>query len=46
LRQAALETVAGFLRAQAGWRVEGTLQSPIEGQSGNIEYLLGARHAP
>jgi 23S rRNA (cytidine1920-2'-O)/16S rRNA (cytidine1409-2'-O)-methyltransferase len=46
LRQAALETVSGFLRAQVGWRVEGTLQSPIEGQSGNIEYLLGARLAP
>ena len=46
LRQAALETVAEFFRAQAGWRVEGTLQCPIEGQSGNIEYLLGARYAP
>jgi 23S rRNA (cytidine1920-2'-O)/16S rRNA (cytidine1409-2'-O)-methyltransferase len=46
LRQEALETVAGFFRAQAGWRVEGTMQSPIEGQSGNIEYLLGARNAP
>jgi 23S rRNA (cytidine1920-2'-O)/16S rRNA (cytidine1409-2'-O)-methyltransferase len=46
MRQAALETVAAFFRAQAGWRVEGTMQSPIEGQSGNIEYLLGARYAP
>ena len=46
LRGAALETVAEFIRAQAGWRVEGTLQSPIDGQSGNIEYLLGARYAP
>ncbi len=46
LRRQALETVTGFFRSQAGWRVEGTLQSPVEGQSGNIEYLLGARHAP
>ena len=46
LRQEALETVAAFFRAQAGWHVEGTLPSPIEGQSGNIEYLLGARYAP
>jgi 23S rRNA (cytidine1920-2'-O)/16S rRNA (cytidine1409-2'-O)-methyltransferase len=46
LRHEAVEAVAGFFRAQAGWRVEGTLQSPIEGQSGNMEYLLGARHAP
>jgi 23S rRNA (cytidine1920-2'-O)/16S rRNA (cytidine1409-2'-O)-methyltransferase len=45
LRREALETIAGFFRAQVGWRVEGTLQSPIEGQSGNIEYLLGARYA-
>ena len=45
LRAGTLESVAAFFRAQAGWRVEGTLDSPIEGQSGNIEYLLGARHA-
>ena len=46
LRLAALDSVAAFFRAQAGWRVEGTLPSPIKGQSGNIEYLLGARYAP
>lgn len=46
LREAALETVAEFIGAQAGWRVEGALPSPIDGQSGNIEYLLGARYAP
>lgn len=45
LRAGTLDSVAAFFRAQAGWRVEGTLDSPIEGQSGNIEYLLGARHA-
>lgn len=46
LRDEALAMVAAFFQAQAGWRVAGTLQSPIEGQSGNIEYLLGARYAP
>lgn len=46
LRQGALNAVAAFFRAQSGWRVEGAMQSPIEGQSGNIEYLLGARYAP
>jgi 23S rRNA (cytidine1920-2'-O)/16S rRNA (cytidine1409-2'-O)-methyltransferase len=45
LRQDALHAVAGFFNAQPGWRIEGTMPSPIEGQSGNIEYLLGARYA-
>lgn len=45
LRQEALDAVAGFFRAQPGWRMEGTMPSPIEGQSGNVEYLLGALHA-
>lgn len=26
-----------------GWRVEGIMPSPIEGGSGNVEYLIGAR---
>jgi 23S rRNA (cytidine1920-2'-O)/16S rRNA (cytidine1409-2'-O)-methyltransferase len=25
-----------------GWAVEGTVQSPITGPEGNIEFLLGA----
>lgn len=45
-RDAALAGVVGFFEAQAGWRVAGTMPSPIEGQSGNREYLLGARHEP
>jgi 23S rRNA (cytidine1920-2'-O)/16S rRNA (cytidine1409-2'-O)-methyltransferase len=45
LRRDALDAVAGFFSTQPGWRIEGTMPSPIEGQSGNIEYLLGARHA-
>ena len=46
LRQEALEAVAAFISAQKGWYVAGSLPSPIQGQSGNIEYLLGARYAP
>jgi 23S rRNA (cytidine1920-2'-O)/16S rRNA (cytidine1409-2'-O)-methyltransferase len=41
-RQRALATVEGWMRAQPGWRVVGTLPSPIAGGSGNIEFLLGA----
>lgn len=43
-----LEALAGverFVAAQAGWRVGKTLASPIIGQSGNREYLLGATYA-
>jgi 23S rRNA (cytidine1920-2'-O)/16S rRNA (cytidine1409-2'-O)-methyltransferase len=42
----ALDSVADFIAAQPGWSVIGSLPSPITGQSGNIEYLLGARRAP
>lgn len=45
-RQEALDGVVGFLTAQAGWEIAGSLISPITGQSGNTEYLLGARCAP
>jgi 23S rRNA (cytidine1920-2'-O)/16S rRNA (cytidine1409-2'-O)-methyltransferase len=45
-RLQALESVADFIAAQPGWSVIGSLPSPITGQSGNAEYLLGARHAP
>lgn len=41
-RQRALATVEAWMRAQSGWRVVGTLPSPIAGGSGNIEFLLGA----
>jgi 23S rRNA (cytidine1920-2'-O)/16S rRNA (cytidine1409-2'-O)-methyltransferase len=46
LRRQALDDLAGFFAEQAGWRVEGTIPSPIEGRSGNLEYLLGATYAP
>jgi 23S rRNA (cytidine1920-2'-O)/16S rRNA (cytidine1409-2'-O)-methyltransferase len=41
-RQAALEAVRSFLEA-AGWRVQGAIDSPVEGADGNREYLLHAR---
>ena len=42
VREQAIERVARFIKSVPGWRVSGTLPSPIEGGSGNIEYLLGA----
>jgi len=41
-RHAALARIAGFLAAQPGWTVVGTLPSPIHGGDGNVEYLIGA----
>ena len=41
-RQAALEGVRSFLE-QSGWRVMGSVDSPVEGSDGNREYLLHAR---
>jgi 23S rRNA (cytidine1920-2'-O)/16S rRNA (cytidine1409-2'-O)-methyltransferase len=43
-REAAVATVRDWLGAQSGWRVVGTIASPIAGGSGNHEFLLGARH--
>jgi 23S rRNA (cytidine1920-2'-O)/16S rRNA (cytidine1409-2'-O)-methyltransferase len=40
-REAALSSVAEWLAA-LGWRIEGTIESPIPGGSGNREFLLGA----
>ena len=42
-RTRALEKVAGWLAAQPGWRVAGTIPSPIAGGSGNEEFLIGGR---
>jgi 23S rRNA (cytidine1920-2'-O)/16S rRNA (cytidine1409-2'-O)-methyltransferase len=41
-RQGALDGVRSFLEA-AGWRVQGAVDSPVEGADGNREYLLHAR---
>lgn len=45
-RERALHNIVTFVNARPGWAVEGTIASPIIGQSGNAEYLLGARYAP
>ena len=41
-RQAALDGVSRFLE-ESGWRVLGSVDSPVEGADGNREYLLHAR---
>lgn len=41
-RARAVERVRGFLERE-GWTVLGFVQSPIEGGSGNVEFLMGAR---
>ena len=42
LRERALADVRDWLAAQAGWNVIGTMPSPIEGGSGNVEFLIAA----
>jgi 23S rRNA (cytidine1920-2'-O)/16S rRNA (cytidine1409-2'-O)-methyltransferase len=42
VREAAVAGIAEFIAAQAGWRVPGYIESPLEGGDGNIEYLLAA----
>jgi 23S rRNA (cytidine1920-2'-O)/16S rRNA (cytidine1409-2'-O)-methyltransferase len=41
-RQAAVAGVARFVQGQ-GWRVAGSMESPIRGGDGNREYLVGVR---
>jgi 23S rRNA (cytidine1920-2'-O)/16S rRNA (cytidine1409-2'-O)-methyltransferase len=41
-RQAA-DDLAGWLAQQPGWLVDGLIESPVTGGSGNREYLLGGR---
>jgi 23S rRNA (cytidine1920-2'-O)/16S rRNA (cytidine1409-2'-O)-methyltransferase len=43
-RAEALAAVERFVAAQPGWRTLPPIASPITGQSGTVEYLLGARH--
>jgi 23S rRNA (cytidine1920-2'-O)/16S rRNA (cytidine1409-2'-O)-methyltransferase len=45
-RQEALAGIERFVSTLPGWRVEKIIASPITGQSGNREYLLGAIYAP
>ena len=42
-RQKALDDIDSWLSSVQGWRVEGTMKSPIEGGDGNREYLIAAR---
>jgi 23S rRNA (cytidine1920-2'-O)/16S rRNA (cytidine1409-2'-O)-methyltransferase len=37
--------IATWLDAQPSWHVLGVTESPIRGPDGNIEFLIGARHA-
>ncbi len=41
LRRSACDRVAAVI-AQLGWRVTGTIPSPIAGREGNVEFLIGA----
>jgi 23S rRNA (cytidine1920-2'-O)/16S rRNA (cytidine1409-2'-O)-methyltransferase len=41
-RLRAVEEVTAWLAAQDGWRLAGTIPSPIRGGSGNEEFLMGA----
>lgn len=36
--------ITAWLGKQPGWHVIGTIESPIRGPEGNIEFLIGARH--
>ena len=42
-RNKAVEGVRQWLTQQGGWEIDGVVQSPISGGSGNIEYLCGAQ---
>jgi 23S rRNA (cytidine1920-2'-O)/16S rRNA (cytidine1409-2'-O)-methyltransferase len=41
----AVDDTADWLEAAQDWRVVGKIPSPIEGGSGNVEFLIGAQHA-
>jgi 23S rRNA (cytidine1920-2'-O)/16S rRNA (cytidine1409-2'-O)-methyltransferase len=43
LRHAVCDRIVAWLSAQAGWRVEGLIESPILGADGNQEFLVYAR---
>lgn len=42
VRDAQAEKIAAWIGSLPGWRVAGVIDSPIEGGSGNREFLLGA----
>jgi 23S rRNA (cytidine1920-2'-O)/16S rRNA (cytidine1409-2'-O)-methyltransferase len=41
-REGALRSVTAWIAAQPGWRVAGSIPSPVKGGSGNVEFLIGA----
>jgi 23S rRNA (cytidine1920-2'-O)/16S rRNA (cytidine1409-2'-O)-methyltransferase len=43
IHKAVCERIAGWLGAQPGWVVIGTIESPIQGPAGNREFLIYAR---
>ncbi|MBL8658320.1 MAG: TlyA family RNA methyltransferase [Rhodospirillales bacterium] len=45
VHRAVCAAVESWLAARPGWRVLGICESPITGPSGNIEFLIGARHS-
>lgn len=44
-RQEACDRIVAWMGAQPGWTVLGVTESPITGADGNVEFLIGARHA-
>lgn len=47
LRQKTCEDIIAWLSAhEAGWQVDGVIESPITGPQGNVEFLLGAQKRP
>lgn len=44
VRDASVAKVRDWLAGQPGWRIKGVAASPIEGGSGNREFLIGAVH--
>jgi len=40
LRQAVLTDIQAFIEAETPWHVQATMQSPVEGSKGNIEFLI------
>jgi 23S rRNA (cytidine1920-2'-O)/16S rRNA (cytidine1409-2'-O)-methyltransferase len=43
-RAQAIETLSNLVTATPGWTLAGVIPSPIEGGSGNTEYLMGLTH--
>ena len=43
IRQAVCDRIAAWVAAQPGWQAVGIVESPVEGPSGNREFLIYAR---